>query len=86
MYRHKFYNLFKLYGIPYNKNNLQPVLYLILKVLSWWPDDGLFRPKHVVLNKNVDVFDGITTICFIIYRTVKGVNAFRNTVAEQILM
>lgn len=32
------------------------------------------------------VFDGIITICFSLYITVKGVNAFENTAAEQILM
>jgi hypothetical protein len=34
----------------------------------------------------VAVFDGIITVCFNFYRTVKGVNAFGNTAAEQILM
>jgi hypothetical protein len=59
------------------------VLYLILKFLHWWPDDGLFRLKHVDIPENVVVFDGIITICFSIYKTVKGVYAFRNTTAEK---
>ena len=44
-------------------------LYLILKFLYWWPDNGLFRPKHVVIpelkKKNVVVFYGIITSFFL---------------------
>ena len=58
-------NYCKTCRIPYCEYNCS-VYCLILKFMSWWPDDELCRPKHVVRNKEnnkcgcvLGVYDGL---------------------------